>query len=104
MRGEMISILIPEMKQADPQLSGRHVPVRGQCCLTSGGREPTRQFSEGSTAMHIVFSNYASEMIHNPESEGTGAESPTTPFRAGSHCRAEARWESPDSAKSMTRS
>lgn len=29
-------------------------------------------FSEGNTAMHIVFSNYASDMIHNPDSKVIG--------------------------------
>ncbi len=47
------------------------------CRCTDGGiyqwwRDVTHQFSEGNTAMHIVFSNYASEMLHNPESKVVG--------------------------------
>lgn len=65
-----VNILIPEMKQA----------IRNylDTCKYAGSDiyqwwgEPTRQFSEGNTAMHIVFSNYASEMIHNPESKVLG--------------------------------
>ncbi len=34
--------------------------------------EATEQFSEGNTAMHIVFSNYASEMVHNSQSQVVG--------------------------------
>lgn len=65
-----VNILIPEMKQAVQN-------YLNTCRYTSNDiyqwwQEPTRQFSEGSTAMHIVFSNYASEMIHNLESKVVG--------------------------------
>ena len=65
-----VQILIPEMKEA----VSNYVET---CKYTSGGayqwwKESVHQFSEGSTAMNIVFSNYAAEMIHNPESKVVG--------------------------------
>lgn len=65
-----VNILLPEMSRAvDSYLE--------ICRFTSRANhtwwgETTKEFSEGKTAMHIVFSNYASEMIHHPESGVVG--------------------------------
>lgn len=47
------------------------------CSYSSGEtyqwwKDSTRQFIDGDTAMHIVFSNYASDMLHNSESQVIG--------------------------------
>lgn len=65
-----VNILTPGMRQAVMNyLETCQYSGEGTC---QWWRETTRQFSEGNTAMHIVFSNYASEMIHNPESKVVG--------------------------------
>lgn len=49
-----------------------------ETCLYASGetyqwwKESTRQFMEGDTAMHIVFANYASDMLHDSASEIVG--------------------------------
>lgn len=65
-----VNILIPEMRQA--VLNYLDTCRYASSDVYQWWREPTRQFSEGNTAMHIVFSNYASEMIHNSESKVVG--------------------------------
>lgn len=69
-RDGRVNIMTPEMRGA----IGNYLET---CAYTSNDSyswwgESTRQFSEGKTAMHIVFSNYASEMIHNPDSRVVG--------------------------------
>lgn len=64
-----VNILIPEMKTAVNHY------IKTCACANDGNlwwEDSTNQFSDGKTAMHIVFSNYASEMIHNPNSKVRG--------------------------------
>ncbi|MDO5408296.1 MAG: extracellular solute-binding protein [Eubacteriales bacterium] len=65
-----VNLLIPEVKQAIEQ-------YLAMCSYSSKDiyqwwAEATRQFSEGDTAMQIVFSNYASEVIHGLDSKVVG--------------------------------
>lgn len=65
-----VTILMPAMTQAvDRYLEACR--FTSQAIHTWWG-ETTKEFSEGKTAMHIVFSNYASEMIHHPKSKVIG--------------------------------
>lgn len=65
-----INLLTPEMKHA--------IENYLETCRYSSGdihswwNGSTFHFSEGNTAMHIVFSNYASEMLHSPDSKVVG--------------------------------
>lgn len=65
-----VNVETPEMKRA---LLGYL-----EACQYTGGEiyqwwgDTTRFFFEGNSAMHVVFSNYASDIIHNPDSKVVG--------------------------------
>lgn len=65
-----VNILIPEMKAAVNHYIRTCSYTGNETSLWWG--DSTNQFSDGKAAMHIVFSNYASEMIHNPDSKVIG--------------------------------
>lgn len=65
-----VTILTPEMKAAIQNYIETCAYTSNETSLWWG--DSTNQFSHGKTAMHIVFSNYASEMIHNPDSKIVG--------------------------------
>lgn len=65
-----VNILTPEMRAAAEN-------YLEMCRYTSGEslqwwKESAREFSQGNTAMSIIFSNYASELIHSPDSKVVG--------------------------------
>lgn len=65
-----VNIQIPEMRAAMESYLEACRFTSNETSLWWG--ESTKQFSEGKTAMHIVFSNYASEMVHTPDSKIIG--------------------------------
>lgn len=65
-----VNILIPEMKEAIKSYLETCNNTSRESSQWWG--ESTKLFSEGKAAMHMVFSNYASEMLHNPDSKVVG--------------------------------
>lgn len=65
-----VDILTPEMREAVDSYLGICRYASDENNLWWG--DSTKQFSRGKTAMHIVFSNYAAEMVHNPDSRVVG--------------------------------
>lgn len=69
-RDGRVTIMIPEMKEAIRHYIEAYNYTSKE--NSSWWGDTTKQFSEGKTAMHMVFSNYASEMVHNPDSKIIG--------------------------------